>query len=800
MPHLYTSCMAHAPANAASNGHYDHPANRLAGESSPYLLQHAHNPVDWWPWGDAAIAEARRRNVPIFLSIGYSTCYWCHVMERECFENADIAKQMNESCVNIKLDREERPDLDELYMAATVMTTGSGGWPMSVFIEPDTLRPYFCGTYFPPTSKMGRPGFPDVIRAMAEAFTNTREKVQAHASEIADAIREHLGPSRELIPAAIGATHVANAVQSLIAMHDRVQGGFGQAPKFPQPVFLEFLLDARLRAADDSTSDAIDIVLRKTLDAMALGGIFDQVGGGFHRYSVDAQWTVPHFEKMLYDNAQLAPIYSRASAILADPFFAHIARRTLDYVLREMTNPQGGFHSAQDAEVDGREGKNYVWDFEEITAALTQAGLSSDDITLAADLLGVADGPNFQDPHHRDQPATNVLRLSDRPEISAQRRGKAAAQLETQLASIHQALYAARAQRRQPRLDDKSIASWNAMMIAAFARVGRDLAEPKYIAAAHRAAQFVRAHLTDEQGRLLRTTRQGVPGPLALLEDHAAVAIAYFELVRSGHEEYLPHAKAILGVVEREFMDSATGQVFDTRDAQFDLFVRARATHDGAVPSASSLLLHAFLDAHELAQTKGQREYLGLATRSLASMAGALAQSPVGCVNATRALLRVLTTPEAADEFVVADSAPSANSSQLQDTDPVSIFAGVDRLTIARELPAETHLLIKIEDGYHVPAADPGMQGLIPFRVHIVGGTGVVAYAEYHEGDAYPKNADDPAHTHRAYQGVFDLRVALEREGEWTGRPLLAVTYQACRDDACLQPRTVELDIALDPA
>jgi uncharacterized protein YyaL (SSP411 family) len=385
----------------------DAPANRLSRETSPYLLQHAHNPVAWFPWGDEAIAEARRRDVPIFLSIGYSTCYWCHVMERECFESEEIARQMNDRFVCVKVDREERPDLDDLYMTATQLLTGHGGWPMSVFLEPQGLRPFWAGTYFPPEPRHGVPSFPQVLDAMSRAWTERRGEVLEQAASVAEGVRQHM--VSEEAPVGLGLPQVTEAGRDLLKRFDRVHGGFGGAPKFPQPVFLEFLLDLRAAAADDATRDAIDQAVRRTLDRMAIGGVFDQVGGGFHRYSVDERWLVPHFEKMLYDNAQLAQVYARAAVVYSDDFYATIARRTLDYALREMTSSEGAFYSAQDAEVDGREGGNYVWTPEEIRAALPP-----EDAGFAIKVYGADAGPNFRDPHYPDSSSTNVLFLRER--------------------------------------------------------------------------------------------------------------------------------------------------------------------------------------------------------------------------------------------------------------------------------------------------------------------------------------------------------------------------------------------------
>ncbi|VAX41454.1 Uncharacterized protein YyaL, partial [hydrothermal vent metagenome] len=367
MPIHESKSQASAVEGSTRKSNAQQPAftNRLSREMSPYLLQHAHNPVAWWPWGEEAFAEARRRDVPIFLSIGYSTCYWCHVMERESFEHAEIAALLNECFVCIKVDREERPEVDNLYMAATQVSTGRGGWPMSLFLEPEQLRPFYCGMYFPAEAKPGMQGptFPQLLEGMAGAWAEQREGVVQQAAQIAEAVREHLagGAGAAGAPVPVGSRDVERAVERLLAGFDQVHGGFGAAPKFPQTVYAEFLLDAREQVSEPTTREAIDRVVRASLDAMAIGGIRDHVGGGFHRYATDAAWTVPHFEKMLYDQALLARLFVRAAAVYDDAEYKRVVREILEFVLREMTSTAGGFFSAQDAEVDGREGLNYLW-------------------------------------------------------------------------------------------------------------------------------------------------------------------------------------------------------------------------------------------------------------------------------------------------------------------------------------------------------------------------------------------------------------------------------------------------------
>jgi uncharacterized protein YyaL (SSP411 family) len=811
--------------------------NRLAHEASPYLLQHARNPVDWYAWGDEAFAAARARNVPIFLSIGYSTCYWCHVMERESFENDAIAAQMNEHFVCVKVDREERPDVDDLYMAATIVMTGRGGWPMSVFLDPVSLRPFYCGTYFPAEPRhAGIPTFPKLLEAMSGVWKQQREAAIEQAGKVADAVREQTASRAGGVE--LGQEPVAHAVSGLLRTFDRVHGGFGRAPKFPQPVFLDLLLDVRARAADDSTADAIDECLRRTLDAMALGGVRDQIGGGFHRYSVDEKWLVPHFEKMLYDNAQLASVYARASGQYGDAFYADIAQSTCDYVLREMTHEQGGFFSAQDAEVDGREGLNYLWTAADISGALCPpevdaipalAAVARNAVDLASRVFGVAEGPNFQDPHHPEEPRRSVLFLQRRPEKLAADFQLSPADFSERLSRIAAAMYEARSRRTQPHMDDKVLAAWNGLMIGALATCAGALGAPRYLAAAEKAADFVLAELVKD-GRLHRSWRDGRLGPPGVLEDSACMIHGLLALARQlegpARERRITQARELLSSARAAFFDAATGAMYDTREHAPNLFVRARSTHDGALPSAASVMVNALID---LAELTGDPGFAGQALASLDTYSGEIAENPVGACNSVRALLRLLIASESGQLAPASDHAQGAPASPLRPlraadvrdqaaeeiraqraarerattrhgTEVVEIFAGIDRIRVAPAEPAELQLVVRIAEGWHVTAADPGASDaakrMIPFRVAIINGSGVAAYADYPDGQ--PQGVSSIG-TINAYRGTIELRVALERTGEWKGTPILCVMYQACSDHECLAPTTVELDIAIDP-
>ena len=764
--------------------------NRLAGETSPYLLQHAHNPVDWYPWGEEAFAAARERGVPIFLSIGYSTCYWCHVMERESFENEAIAALMNERFVCVKVDREERPDVDDIYMMATMLYTGRGGWPMSVFLEPEGLRPFFAGTYFPAEPRQGLPSFPQVIEGISSAWRDRREDVMASATSLAEAVAEQMATDRA--PTPVGRTQVTQAATALLQSLDRANGGFGGAPKFPQPSYLELLMDVRMGAADEDTAAAVDDALRLTLDAMATGGIHDQVGGGFHRYAVDATWTVPHFEKMLYDNAQLASLYARASRAYGDAYYASVARDTLDYVLREMRGEHGVFFSAQDAEVDHREGLNYLW-----TAAQVRAALDEEDAALALRVYGLDRGTNFKDPHHPEDGATNVLRLEARPDEVASRVGMEAGAFRARLAAIDARLLSVRDGRKQPHTDDKVLAAWNGLMIGALAQAGAVLGEARYVEAASGAADFVLGSMVGEDGTLLRSYRAGTAGTPGFLEDHAFVIAGLVELHRarraleaSADDRYLEAARS-LAAGAREAFGAEGGGYFDTRAGQSDLFVRTRTTSDGAIPSGSSAMLHALLALHE---ATGERAYLDEALGTVRSLSADIASNPLSTANATRALLRMLAMPALAGSEALGDTPAPAVEEGFT---PVEIFARTDRVAIGEDRPGEFSVRLKIADGFHVLAADPGPGGreLVPLRVHVVGGTGFAAYADYPAGAAYEGAAGDDLLVH---EGQVELTVVLEATGDWSGRPVVAVTYQACTDTECLMPATVELDVAVD--
>jgi len=583
--------------------------NRLAQESSLYLRQHAHNPIDWYPWGPEALKRAKELNRPIFLSIGYSACHWCHVMAHESFENEEIAQFLNDHFVSIKLDREERPDLDAIYMAAVqALNEGQGGWPMSVFLTPN-LEPFFAGTYYPPTNRYGRPGFKLVLEKIAEAWQTRHADVLRSGAAIADAIR-----SREETPARpgeLGPELLEGAMQYLRRAFDPVNGGLGRAPKFPRPIDLRLLLRIHRRFGH---TDALDMV-KLTLDKMARGGMYDQLGGGFHRYSVDHRWLVPHFEKMLYDNALLPPAYLEAYQATGNPFYRRVIVETLDWVLQEMTSPPGGFYSTLDADSEGEEGKFYVWTEAEIESVLGKELADVFNYVYDVSAEGNWEGHNILNcPKTLEQNAAML-------KISVQ-------DLEEKLASAKRKLYDVRSRRIWPGRDEKILTAWNAIMLSAFAQAGAVLNEARYLQAAERAAAFVLQNLRTPEGRLLRTCAVDSPGKLnAYLEDYAYLVDALITLYEATFEpRWLTTAQELAAIMIEQFYDEAGAGFFFTSKDHEQLIARSKDVQDSSMPSGNAVAVIALL---RLAALTGNTDYRAKAEATLASLAGLLEDSPL---------------------------------------------------------------------------------------------------------------------------------------------------------------------------
>ncbi len=566
--------------------------NRLIHETSPYLLQHAHNPVDWFTWCDEAFETAKRENKPILLSVGYSACHWCHVMEHESFENEAIAELMNENFVCIKVDLEERPDLDHIYMPFLQMTTGSGGYPMNVFLTPDKI-PFFGGTYFPPADRQNMPGFPRVLAQIAEAYRDKLEEILTSATQILAEINRYgsVTPTN----ADLSKDQLEIAYRGIIRNFDSANGGFGGVPKFPSPMALEFILKQYFHTKDEN---ALAIV-EKTCRKMAEGGIYDQLGGGFHRYATDAIWLVPHFEKMLYDNAQLARLYLHVWQATKNNFYKRIATETLDYVSREMLDTKGGFHTAQDADSEGVEGKFFVWEKEEIEKALGSADARSFDF-----YFDVSDRGNFE--------GKTILNINNSIEKSAEMLGVSAEKLAEVIENGRKVLYDIREKRIKPFRDEKILTSWNGLMLATFAEAAAVLNRDDYLKIAEKNADFLLHNLFDDEGLLLRTWKNGEAKLNGYLEDYACLAdglIALFEA--SGETRWLKFAAEIADKMISEFWDEENGGFFFTGKSHEELIVRQKDFFDNATPSGNSVALDVLL---KLSKLLGDEQYRICAT------------------------------------------------------------------------------------------------------------------------------------------------------------------------------------------
>ncbi len=579
--------------------------NQLQHETSPYLLQHKDNPVHWYPWGAEALGRAAAEDKPILLSVGYSACHWCHVMAHESFEDPATAALMNDLYISIKVDREERPDLDDLYMQAVqALSNGHGGWPMTVFLTPDG-RPFYGGTYYPKEPRFGMPSFRQVLQGVHDAWRERRAEVEQVASELATGLSRSalgIGDVNDLTAAVL-----SGALDRFRRDYDAEQGGFGGAPRFPQPMNLEYLLRHAARTGSDEALGMVTHTLRR----MASGGIYDQVGGGFHRYSVDAIWLVPHFEKMLYDNAQLSRLYLHAWQATGDPFFRRIAEEIYDYILREMTAPEGGFYSATDADSEGEEGRFFVWSQAELEALL------GEDAPLALAWWGVTPRGNFE--------GHNILHVAGDEGMVAERFGLSAEALRERLAAMRAVLYEARAKRIPPGLDDKALTSWNGLMLASLAEGARVLGRADLHAAMLKNAAFLRDRMRTPAGRLFRTYKDGRARIDGYLEDYAFVIDAMLEVYQTTFDEaWFTLARELTAAALAHFR-AEDGGFYDTADDAEALIARPRALQDNAIPAGSSMMAK---NLARLAAYTGEADYDEAARRTLAPLSAAMAQAP----------------------------------------------------------------------------------------------------------------------------------------------------------------------------
>ena len=607
--------------------------NRLINETSPYLLQHAHNPVDWFPWGEEAFAIARSEQKPVLLSIGYSACHWCHVMEHESFENEAIAKLMNDNFINIKVDREERPDLDQIYMNAVQMMTQHGGWPMTVFLTPDAV-PFYAGTYFPPEDRYNMPGFPRVLMSVADAFRERPEDVGQTAQSVLGELKRGtaLIESNEVLTGDL----LDSAYRGIIKNYDTTNGGFGGAPKFPPAMTLEFLLHTFYRTGNPR---ALEIVQR-TCRKMAEGGIYDQLGGGFHRYSTDARWLVPHFEKMLYDNALLSRLYLHYYQLTKEDWARRIAEGILDYVVREMTDELGGFYSTQDADSEGVEGKFFVWSLAELESLL-----GKQDAALFAACYNVTLEGNFED--------ANILNIKQPLAEIAAREKMTVDELEPVLLNCRKILFAAREKRIKPARDEKVLTAWNGLMLAGFAEAGAILDRPDYSQVAKRNARFVLNNLRRD-GLLLRSYKDGEAKLNAYLEDYSFYIDGLLTLFETtGELEWFTEARTLCDLMIREFWDEEEGGFFFTGDSHEQLIVRAKDFFDNATPSGNSVAADVLL---RLGVLTSNQDYQRRATTILRLTANGMLRYPSGFGRVLCTLDFHLDTPKEIALIGVADS------------------------------------------------------------------------------------------------------------------------------------------------
>src|SRR6266487_720519 len=586
-------------------------ANRLFGESSPYLLQHAHNPVEWYPWGEESLQKARSENKPIFLSIGYSACHWCHVMAHESFEDEEIAKIMNENFINIKVDREERPDIDDIYQRVCQLASGTGGWPLSVFLTPDQ-KPFYVGTYFPKYARYGMPGFGTILSQLAEAYKAKKQEIDSATVEFLQALEHSAKDVQQPQSVILDRSILDEAAVGLLHMSDPVYGGFGQAPKFPNPSNLLFLL----RCYDLSGLNRYKDFVMFTADKMAAGGIHDQIGGGFARYSTDQKWLVPHFEKMLYDNALLVQVYAELYQISGDEKYLGVVEKTLEYVRREMMSPENGFYSAQDADSEGEEGKFYVWSKQEIFNSLGDETIAS----IFCDYYGVGQAGNFE--------GKNILNIRSSFDELSQRYSRPPETLKRIINDASSRLFEIREKRIKPGRDDKILTAWNGLMISGFAKGYRVTNNKHYLQIAEDTIEFIESRVTRDNGRLFRTFKNGISKLNAYLDDyafHVNALLDVFEL--DSNPIYLERATKYTDFMLQHFWDPVDSTLYFTSDDHEQLIVRTKSLYDLAVPSGNSVAASNLLRLYYLTQ---KNDYLEKAEQIMKAGATSAAENPFG--------------------------------------------------------------------------------------------------------------------------------------------------------------------------
>jgi uncharacterized protein YyaL (SSP411 family) len=756
------------PPVSTSTAPQKRPANRLKDATSPYLLQHAHNPVDWYPWGEEAFAKAKADDKPVFLSVGYSACHWCHVMERECFENEALAQLMNRHFVPVKVDREERPDLDDLYMRYVHLTGQGGGWPMSVFMTPDG-EPFYAGTYFPPER------FGHLLIALKEAWSGQREKVIQAALDASEGLRQHANAEYRQPDRPLTRETTIRAVELLDHHFDWTHGGLRAPRKFPPHPMLEWFLDRVARIEGDTAERRM---VKLTLDRMQLGGIHDHIGGGFHRYSTDPEWFLPHFEKMLYDNAQLGRIYARASVALRDPAYAATARGIYDWVLRDMTSPDGVFYSSLDADSEGVEGRYYVWRAAEIRETLKTGA------TAFARLYNIDEKGNYHEEATGEETGKNIPFLS---------RGLNKEESDSS-AAWRRALLDARGRRVRPHLDDKVLSGWNALMIGSLAEGGRLLKEPRYVQAAERAASWVVDHLRDRDGRWRTSFRAGRVSGVATLEDYAYLSAAFLDLHAATLDaKWVALARETVGQIDRHFRDAQRGGYFMVADDHEKLLTRVKNPADNATPSGNGILAQVFV---RLAEEPGDSRSRERVVELLRTFHALLDHAPVQ----VESLLRAFDHALAAGWVTELLAAPPASASCLRrGRTHAELLLGQDRLVAGQS--ARIAVRLKVDDGYCVQGAE-GAQGVThPTRIRLVSDRlGALRDVDYPRPDRHTLSGFGDVAIYKGDLLMSGWLQVPEDTPPGSHRLQLGLDFQACGNETCEAPETLVLSTEVEVA
>jgi len=762
------------------------PANRLIRETSPYLLQHAHNPVDWFPWGGEALERAKRQDKPIFLSVGYSTCYWCHVMEQQSFQNAEVARVLNENFVAIKVDREERPDIDEHYMLATQLLTGRGGWPNSVWLTPDG-SPWMAGTYFPLQQ------FIQILKRLSEMWKTRRPDVERQADQVSQAMRRAASaPAAQAGP--VDESLVDGAISQLRHSYDPTNGGFGGAPKFPPHGSLALLIHEYRRSGD---SELLEMITG-TLDAMARGGIRDHLGGGFHRYSVDDHWLIPHFEKMLCDDAQLMRAYADGFALTGNRQYRQVVEDIFRWLQAEMTDANGAFLSAIDAGAVGEEGEFYLWRRAEVLDILGRQ-----DGELFCEVYGLTEGGNYHKERAGERPGTNIIHLAKTGEQSGQDNEPDSAQLAARRRAMREKLLSARNRRPRPHKDDKVLAAWNGLMIAGLAHAGRVLEEPRYVQAAEKAADFVTTAMTTDDGRLLRTYRAGRARLPGYLDDYASLAAGLLELYRADRDtRWLEHARRLADVMLEDFRDKTDGGFFFSTAEHDEVLPRSKNLLGGGnMPSPNGAAVGVLL---RLGRLTGEARYTQAGLSTLDSLSSLMWQYPLAAETLILAAAVSLESPVPAETATAPSAArdrpapPDAHKPDARAVQhPVTAELYASRLTAKPEQTFHLAVALDIAEGWHLYAPSSAASYVVPTTIS-------VKAADWLKPGAVtlPKSrrAEDPVLHARldVYEGRVWLVVPLtvsKDSPDGQADLEVEVNFQACNDNQCLAPQTVTLQV-----